>query len=205
MTLTATKTKRKIKEPVILTELERISAVRSSIEKNQESNLEKMDGLRASRAKIYLSRPDVGSKPWKMYLIDLKKADAAITRTRKMIDNYPYEVTLLNKELVAEQARLKKITDDKIIEVQAEAAEDMRKLSKELVESLRAANKINQALTAATDKYVALHSKSGKDLVAINVTQGSLQMLKIIYETCLAEVQGQRGLRTQGKPPYVYI
>ena len=135
----------------------------------------------------------------------IKKLDKQIDDRRKDLENFPIELKILQESLAVEQKRLEVEAKDALVAEQQTVANSMEDLSKELVEQLAVAFETNNKLQASIDRYVALASQTGQTLESPNCCQGSQQMLKVIYETCKAEVEGIKSPRTAGQPPFVRI
>ncbi len=134
----------------------------------------------------------------------LHSLQTQIDDIQRDIETCKNELPMLDKHLVAEQARETKAVKA-ALSAQKSCAGQMEALSPKLVAALETAHDLNLQLQAVTQRYVVLLKQTGQSIPMKGVTRGSEQMLKVIFETCQAEVKGIAQPRICGRPPYTYI
>jgi len=163
------------------------------VKANEVTNSKKLESLQDERARLTLRAGNT------------KTIDAKIADVRRDVESAPHELKLLENQLTEATAKQKQKAMDALVAEQQTAANSMEDLSKKLVTQLAAAVETNNKLQASIDRYVALQKQTGQTLQSPNCCRGSQQMLKVIYETCRAEVEGIKNPRTEGRPPYIRI
>jgi len=116
--------------------------------------------------------------------------DAEIRKLQKAIDNFPAELALLEENLAKEQHRLAQEENDKLLDLQREAANDVELLSKGFIVSLEKSVESNSQLRAALSAETSLREKTGVTILE-NYCHGSMQSLGMLLETMQAQMNGQ--------------
>jgi len=155
-----------------------------------------LEGLREQRARLSIDKPK--SKA-------LKELEDHIADSTTVVQNVPDEIQVLNERLQEAQAEEAQTAMNALLSQQKVFAGQMEMLSVKFVASLEIANDLNLQLITATDKYCALQKQTGQDVIIKPTCRGSLQMMKVLFETNEAELAGKQAVRTQGQPPFLYI
>lgn len=151
-------------------------------------NKTKLDELRSQRAKLLLDGKDT------------KEVDKAIFRLEHITTNGPAVITELENQLTAEQEKQKQAEHKKKLSQQKKAAKQIESLSKEFVDALGKAMDANDKLKSAFDQYNRLRRQTNESCVSKNVTLGSVDMLKWVFDFCKKELSGEYVMRTSMPP-----
>lgn len=175
-----------------------ITARIEQVKKNKIDNEARLEQLRVERSQLAIEDSTKNAAT-------IKKLDNQIADVRRDIENHPIELRMLGEQLTKAQAEEAQAAKNALLSQQKSAAARMETLSKKLVAALEVAYDLNLQLTASTDRYCALLKQTGQDISMKATCRPSEQMLKVIYETCKAELSGIQQPRTSGQPPYVRI
>lgn len=161
------------------------------------SNKSLLSKLGGDRAKLAIQGGEKSAQT-------IGRLDKQMGTLRRDIENAPDIVTELKRQLAEATAKEKQKAMDALIEQQKSCAGQMEAISKKLVKALETANDLNIQLDVVTRRYCTLKEQTNQD-IAMTTCWPSEQMLKVIYETLNAELQGAIPQRIAGHPPFVRI
>ena len=169
-----------VAEKLKVSSIQNIKQELERIKTTLEQNKAKLDQLYIKRARLRLLHRSIPES--------LEDETRAVMSD---VEDGPYQINILEQDLVAEQAKIAADTSVSLLEQQKAAASDVELLSKSLVQALGEAMAINSKLDVAYREYCSLKEQTGESCITQGITRPSENMLKFLYEICSQELQGK--------------
>jgi len=110
-------------------------------------------------------------------------------------NNLPAEIEVLESDLQTATEKQEQAERNKLLTAQKKSAEQVEELSKEFVEVLSKAVKMNSRLNSAYREYCRLHTLTKEFCISKNICLGSHGSLKYLFGICQKEISGERIFR----------
>jgi len=184
-------------------EIKKIATKLTETKQQFDEAQKELQSIRAERAKVCLQKHTGALKTnWTKRLNDL---DEKIRLLDNAVRFAPDVIKELERQLTEAKQKYAAEAREELLIKQQQDANEIVTLSKELVELLDKATRVNDQLFAAYDRHNALQKSTGENLIPVKACEPSRQMLKLVSETLHSECyEGKHTRRIlAGEVPYI--